>query len=444
MFGVLPIGPFRRYQLESGKQMPWYIIPFDRDGQSAADATRASLIKDAAKNAYSDVYVFSHGWNNDWAAVQQRYSEFLDGYTQLRSRYRLTVPPDYRPLLIGIFWPSTSLVTEDEEPLFAGQAQTEGRLQANEELETAIEADRRVRFRGLMAQPDLSRADALELAAIVEPVLGSTEMDLPDTAPATIEEWVDGWPAAETELDLDFILPAPQPGGALQAAAFNGAKKFLPRDILRLFTVQQMKDRAGVIGARGVAPLLAEVFSHGAPRLHMIGHSYGARLLLAALCYPDDPKVTASSLLLLQPAVSHLCFAGHVEKTKSPGGYRKALERVRAPILSTFSKHDFPLRRAFHAAARRKRDLAEVEIAADDPPSIFAALGGYGPRASGETILPILDPMERYPLNSGARLLGIDGSRTIGGHGKINNESTWWALHNLVEWNWSCDGETNP
>src|SRR5262249_33596848 len=160
----------------------------------------------------------------------------------------------------------------------------------------------------------------------------------------------------------------------------GGAKRYLPRDLLRLFTVRQMKDRAGVVGATGVAALLAEIGALGAARVHLIGHSYGARLLLSALGASDAPPLVAAAMLLLQPAVSHLCFAAHVEATGQPGGYRRALARVRAPIVATFSRHDVPLRRVFHLAVRRRRDAGELQIAGDDPPSIFAALGGYGPR----------------------------------------------------------------
>jgi len=441
MFGVLPIGPFRQYPLENGKVFPWYIMPFERDGTSSAPATRDVLLKDVAVNHYTDIYVFSHGWNNDWNVVQARYHDFIDGYAQLRVKYKLRIPDSYRPLLIGIFWPSTSLVTEDEQPLFAGDSQNPERKFALAELESAIEPAKRARFRALMDRTELTAPEALELASIAEPALGSSETDLPVSDHVTDSEWVASWPTAEAELDLDYVRPAPQAGGGAQAASFGGFKKYLPRYVLRLFTVRQMKDRAGVVGARGAAPLLADLASHSMARFHLIGHSYGARLLLSALCFPGDCGPKAASMLLLQPAVSHLCFAQLVEKTNMPGGYAKAPERVRLPIFTTFSKHDRPLRLLFHTAVRRKRDLAEAQIAAaDEPPSIFAALGGYGPRCCGETREHIQDPASPYVPAPGTRVLGIHATRTIANHGDISNESTWWALYNLVESNWIKDG----
>jgi hypothetical protein len=75
-----------------------------------------------------------------------------------------------------------------------------------------------------------------------------------------------------------------------------------------------------------------------------------------------------------------------------PGGYRRALDRVFRPILCTFSQHDAPLHRFFHLILRRDKDLGEMKIAAaGEPPSRFAALGGYGPRGSGERLITVLD-----------------------------------------------------
>jgi hypothetical protein len=153
--------------------------------------------------------------------------------------------------------------------------------------------------------------------------------------------------------------------------------------------------------------------------------------MLSALAAGAVPR-RVHSLLLLQPAVSHLCFADQVPGTTRTGGYRMVLDRVARPILSTFSAHDVPLTKIFHVALRRDADLGEAQIAAGEPPSVYAALGGFGPRRSGEQLIDILDAPQPYDLGSGARIYGIRGTRTIAGHGAISNESTWWALYTLA------------
>ena len=207
--------------------------------------------------------------------------------------------------------------------------------------------------------------------------------------------------------------------------------KLDPRRIIRLATVLKMKDRAGTIGARGVGPLLVDLLG-AAPegRLHLIGHSYGAKVVLSALTTSALPR-PANSLLLLQPAVSHLCFAADANGGR-PGGYRGALARVEQPILTTFSRHDQPLTKFFHLAVRRSSDLGELRIAAPVPPSRFAALGGFGPGRCGTEcreapIKAVGDPYDLYP--SEAEVLALNGDAAITGHGDISNPATWWALY---------------
>jgi hypothetical protein len=182
----------------------------------------------------------------------------------------------------------------------------------------------------------------------------------------------------------------------------------------------------------------------GATRVHAVGHSYGCKVMLSAVCAPSPLTRPLDSLLLLQPAVSHLCFADDIPKIGKPGGYRDALKRVRTPILSTYSEHDFPLHNTFHLALRRDSDLGDqdIGIAADSdttagkPPSNFAGLGGYGPRRAGQHLV---DPMpkaeEAYPaLAPDVAIVGLDGSRgrLISSHGDVTTPATAWALHQLL------------
>jgi hypothetical protein len=136
-------------------------------------------------------------------------------------------------------------------------------------------------------------------------------------------------------------------------------------------------------------------------------------------------------MLLLQPAVSHLCFAEKLPGSAIPGGYRPALDRVERPIFATYSSRDFALRWVFHRALSRKADKGEARIAAGTsaPPNIYAALGGYGPRGGGESLIDIVPPVTPLDLGKKARLYGIDGSVGISGHGDVSNPYTWWVSH---------------
>jgi len=219
-------------------------------------------------------------------------------------------------------------------------------------------------------------------------------------------------------------------GGTASQPKTAGLFDFLdPRHILRLFTVQQMKDRAGKVGANGVRALLYDLLSKSTAKLHLIGHSYGAKVVLSAVGFGGPPPRPVQSILLLQPAVSHLCFADNVPVSNKPGGYHAVRQRVAASIMSTFSAHDFPLRKTFHLALRREDDLGEARIAGDDVPSKYAALGGYGPKGAGEVKIKALDVNQQYALQANGKIHAIESHHAIEGHGDISNRWTWWALY---------------
>src|SRR5262249_42755911 len=111
---ILPLGPYRVVPLANGGEMPWYIVPFDREGICDAPQTRQDLMGRGGGQPFTAIYLFSHGWNNNWKDARERYQSFIEGYTNLRKDPPL--PDEYRPLLVGVFWPSISLVTESEQP----------------------------------------------------------------------------------------------------------------------------------------------------------------------------------------------------------------------------------------------------------------------------------------------------------------------------------------
>ena len=118
---------------------------------------------------------------------------------------------------------------------------------------------------------------------------------------------------------------------------------------------------------------------------------------MSALCALPDGLRKVHSALLLQPAVSQYAFAREVPARPGvSGGFARGLHRVATPVVATFSANDVALTKQFHLALRRESDLGEQPTIAGGSPSQYAALGGFGPQASGETIVDILDPKQDY------------------------------------------------
>jgi len=445
MPSVLPAGPYKQITLENGETAPFYLIPFDKNGVCVAPQTRQHLIDGIQAGVFTDIFLFSHGWNNDFAIATTRYDHFLDGYQRMRKEHGLIYRRAVKPIFVGMIWPSTALVSEDEQPpAMAGAGAARGEyLDRLKAIADELKSDQVERFYELAGKDQLTEAEAKELADMLVPLyLAKSDEISSGEAALTAEDVLGIWKAvgmagARSRPDMashgdsgggdfgfveDNIVPVASPA----AAGFLGLPS--PRDVIRAFTVWQMKDRAGVVGSKGVGPLLDALLQKHGPKVHLIGHSYGAKIVLSALCY--EPKSRpVNSVLLLQPAVSAFCFAQQVPKSSKPGGYAAAPGRTELPILSTFSKNDIPLTQIFHLALRRSEDIGELKIAGGTVPSPYAALGGFGPQglSTGQVDMRMLSPGLSYDFGN-LRVIGLNGDATIDGHGDVSNYSTWWAL----------------
>jgi hypothetical protein len=432
----LPVGPYRALQTPEGKTFPYYIIPFDKSGECEGPRTRQHLIDNASN--YTDIYLFSHGWNNDWTAATERYENFINGFLQLRRERSLSVPADYRPVLVGVFWPSQALAWFESETgpdiAAADPAARDEAMRATTEtirdIAEMLPADARGRFYELAQAPQLDKAEARALASLLAGLTTPADEGARGDAPSPEDLLAAASAMEEPEPDLDEVGSVTDANETLTAAGgFLGVLD--PRNLLKPFTVWQMKDRAAVVGARGVAPLLESLLTKSTARVHLIGHSYGCKVVMTAVCKPASWTRNVESALLLQAAVSLYAFASNVPERNVAGGFHMALKRVNRPVVATFSPHDTALRHLFHLAVRRHDDVGELEAAAGAPPT-YGALGGFGPQASNATVLKISSPGSEYDLSGGARIIGIDGSGTIKSHGDISKPATWWMAYSLA------------
>ena len=219
----LPIrGPYREVDVAGGGTAPFYVIPFDEDGVCTGPVTRQHLLDTLGRSTATDVFLFSHGWNNTWSSAIERYESFIAGFAATRAQYPLG-GQDFRPLLVGVFWPSAVLVQPTERaPDIAGAGfkdEANDATVAEErreitEIARALPSDRRARFYELAQLQDLEEREARELADLLAPLWsedGETD-DLGASESLQPEELLDLWArlGAPTESTDDFGFA---PGG---------------------------------------------------------------------------------------------------------------------------------------------------------------------------------------------------------------------------------------
>ena len=206
----------------------------------------------------------------------------------------------------------------------------------------------------------------------------------------------------EDELELDELLRLTREG------AQRGGMSLTPLYALSFWF---MKRRAGQVGERLGRELLAPAFAAlggQAPRLHLIGHSFGAKLVSSAVLGGLRP----ASLVLLQAAFSAYAFAEEVPGPKRPGYYRSVItERMVADrIVALRSDHDRALTRLYPAATwgdqvdrapgrGRRRPVREVVAR--------RAMGAVGALGAGATEMDLVT-VQKTGLPRGVTT--IDGS----------------------------------
>ncbi len=410
-------------------QVPLYVVAYDRDGTCTSPETAEHITAELTK--YSDVFLMSHGWNNDWNAALALYRSWITNLLQIRPATKT-----FTPVFVGVFWPS--IVAPGDQGWaaeLAGAAVAQGwEPEVTGHLTEHLPAAQAQRVADLLSGGRLTTTAAEELAHLVSGYFSGPDSDLPtgsQTDPAaavTGDELLRKWQIAQeenrsaSEPVTPILIPDDDQPPA-EGAQVAGLELLNPVWILRLGSVLVMKDRAGRVGGRGVSDLL-DGFLKSAPStaaLHLLGHSYGCKVVLSALALTDQTR-PVDSILLMQPAISARCFAADADGEGHPGGYQRILNRCGSAVITTFSKNDFPLTKLFHLAARRKSDLGDVVIAGGGT-SKYAALGGFGPHLVDD-ITWIVEPSTVYPQLGSGRIMAVHSDSIIAGHGDVQSAAT--------------------
>jgi hypothetical protein len=387
-------------------------VEFTKDGDVFKPAQVDALL--AGLSGVTDLLVLSHGWNNDLADARTLYDELVGNLERLLDARGAAGSPAAIQALEGrtyavcqVFWPSKKFTDADLIPGGGAASATKAGDKALLKMLEALKRDP-VRLGGKDAPS--ARVKAIDRAINAVPKLSTsaaarkTFVDaLRTTMPKgkgarEIDDGSAGFLKADPEklfvaLSAAVIAPGARTsaGGAATLGEAGGAaglgdlaEGFMAgaRRIANFVTYYQMKERAGVVGSTGLAPLLRRCRKVNPNlRLHLVGHSFGARLVTAAAAGlpKQTPNVTIS---LLQAAFSHNALSGDFGKGK-PGFYRAVLAegRVSGPIIITHTKNDQAVGVAYPLASRIANQVAAALGDENDP---YGGLGRNGAQHTTE------------------------------------------------------------
>lgn len=228
--------------------------------------------------------------------------------------------------------------------------------------------------------------------------------------------------------------PTGDTGGAAGLGDWIGKAVDGARSLANLVTFYQMKNRAGDIGQGGVHDALQRIREQRAAdgaqalRIHLAGHSFGARLVTAAAAgAPDSAPLPVESLTLMQGAFSHFAFA--VSYDGMHDGFYRRVEtdpvRVRGVTAITFTAKDKAVGLAYPLASRIARQIAAALGDANDP---YGGLGRNGAQKTPETEVVVLKAATDAYSFAPRGIYNLDSNAVIGGHSDLGHDEVAYAL----------------
>lgn len=423
-------------------------LEFAKDG-SPVRREQADAVRQLADQV-TDVVVISHGWNNDMDEARVLYRNLFASVDAVRQAGGVDLGA--RSIgVVGVLWPSKRF---SDAELIPGGAAGIGDADPSlpEDLRSRADA-----FEAPGAQKTLDRAATLadhlegspkaqrEYADLLRSLVSADATEPADAPEAFFDldgpELLDRLETAMLTLSLGTVpaaaggaagaggamgmggapaigLAAGESGGAAGLGSALGHLWSKGRSLLNIVTYYEMKARAGRIGSGSVAPVLQTEVA-GRATLHLVGHSFGARLVTAAADALPGAK-SVGSLSLLQAAFSHNSFAKEWAPGR-PGGFRRMVDehRVSGSTVITHTRNDKAVGIAY-AIASSVADQAASGIGDADSP--FGGLGSNGAQHTPEADngQALQDVGARYTFGSG-RIHNLLSDQFVAGHGDVSN-----------------------
>lgn len=402
----------------------------------------------------TDLIVFSHGWNNDEAAAKSLYERWFG-----------LLAPQLDPAravgFVGLRWPS-QLWRDEPIPDFSAETAHGGGGAAalgDEVLEipagpATIDPAQLDELKDmfpdgkeqldtiaalLAAPPSDDRLpellDALRaFSAATQTGFNDGEVAAPDAGPGMLAEHQDPEQLFTTFADelsnagVQFDDGAG--GGAAGLGDIAGRLWHGAKEALRQLSYWKMKNRAGVVGRRGLGPVIDTLHAEFPDlRIHLVGHSFGARVVSYALAGMTDISPSpVKAVTLLQGAYSRFTFTERLPFRKGAGELVGMLSRIDGPLTVCFSSHDRALGTFYPLASAA---AGEDAAGAEDPLFRWRAMGSHGAYQSSTQILGAVNTT--YPFQPG-QILNLNSSDVViedkspsGAHSDIFHEELTWV-----------------
>jgi hypothetical protein len=340
----------------------------------------------------TDIMIVSHGWKTGQQSA-------WDGYDSLWAALKTKVEIAGKTWgVVGVSWPSAKYKKETdglEAPSVTGEggivaaAGDDSNLRDLSEQELIDQVLVFAKFVGTDAGKLLTAIKKMDQNGITTEsatgVLEALDAAVNYSKPGDDELSHDAKPFLTSDpTGLFFAAQSPvrygNAGGEVTGIG-DTIKKWLagPRagiaNILEFTTFWEMKKRAGKVGA-SLGPMLVQPHLATGPRFHLVGHSFGGRLVTAAAS-ALVPGSAVQTLVLMQAAFSHNGLTAGFKPGKN-GAFCNVVTDARAKrIAITHTHKDKATTIAYPIASRLSQDITTGFGGIDDE---YGAMGANGAR----------------------------------------------------------------
>lgn len=406
--------------------LDYYELDFNADGTLSSDGGLPAVVEGGG---IRDIFILSHGWNSGVDSARSLYQAM---FTLLAGMI-----PDRigTSAAVGVIWPS--LLFPDDDPATAKPVPSTGQQLAAALAPAFPQQQQNVAALGqLLDEQPQDAAKLQQFHAMTSGLVTSPPLAPEDAGPQAYitgdTASVFGHAAAMSKTPPSSAEGLPNPFTSL----WNGA-----REVLRTMSYYEMKNRAGVIGRNGLGPMIGRLAAgHPGIRVHLMGHSFGARLVSFSLSGLPQAATGDNSpvrtLLLIQGAFSHFAFANPAPDVlvSGPGALSAFGGNVNGPLLATFTAADRACGWWYPTASMLAHQDTE---SVDDLTYQWGAMGhdGYQQPSPGGTTVTLkpqgstygFQPGTFYLLDSNA-VICADQSPVSGAHSDIRHAQVVWPI----------------
>lgn len=433
---------------------PYFEVEFNKNGKSSNPAQVKVLTDFLTEGDTTDLIVISHGWNNDMKEARDLYRRIFECVRTVIDEKKAVGVSKRKFAIMAVLWPSHKFA---EKQLIPSGAASIGSPFTDDILKQELESMKAVfntkkgrdtidKAKLLVPKLEDSKKARTEFADLLRSLLPkkiSPEADaaedfsklpgdellqrLSKPVPVTFSK-----PKATGGAAMVGDVTSNNRGGAAGIAQFFSGIKSSAAHLLNLTTYYVMKERSGIVGSTGVNDILRSIRAKDATlKFHLVGHSFGGRLVTSVIAGNDEhAAVKVDSLTLLQAAFSHYGFSEKYDGVNN-GFFRKVVtdKLVSGPTLITCTDNDKAVGLAYPLASLL---AGQVAAGLGDKNDKYGGIGRNGaqktPEASDGTLLKVGGA---YAFKAG-KLYNLNSDAVITGHSDLAHNEVAYALLNAV------------